>query len=57
MHDIVFADVNECTLGTSTCSQTCTNTDGSFECSCGAGYILEADDIGCDGKKQQNLAL
>ena len=28
----------------------CMNIDGSFECSCGSGYILAADDLDCDGK-------
>ena len=29
----------------------CTNTDGSFECSCGTGYSLSSDSLSCDGKK------
>ena len=31
-------DVNECESGTSGCSQLCSNTVGSFECSCNDGY-------------------
>ena len=34
-------DVDECARGTSGCSQNCTNTIGSFECSCfSSGYKL-----------------
>ena len=35
-----FADVNECTTGEHKCDANadCNNTDGSFECTCKAGY-------------------
>ena len=45
-----FADVDECQADSGGCDQTCSNTDGSFECSCGTGYTLAADSLGCDGK-------
>lgn len=37
---INFADINECTSGTHTCSTNaqCTNTPGSFSCTCNSGY-------------------
>lgn len=41
-------DVNECTDNTSGCVQTCTNTDGSYMCSCRAGYRLNANRHFCD---------
>ncbi|XP_052081717.1 uncharacterized protein LOC127719541 isoform X3 [Mytilus californianus] len=41
------ADVNECQLGTHTCQQLCTNTFGSFTCSCRTGYTLNSDLITC----------
>ncbi len=34
------ADVNECNSNNGGCAQTCTNTVGSFTCSCGSGYTL-----------------
>ena len=30
------------------CAQNCSNTNGSFVCSCGVGYVL-ADDLDCLG--------
>lgn len=33
-------DVNECAAGTHTCSQVCTNTNGSYSCSCNEGFRL-----------------
>ena len=44
-------DVDECDTGNGGCDQNCTNNDGSFLCSCGTGYNLAEDDIGCDGKE------
>ncbi|CAC5419922.1 Fibrillin-1 [Mytilus coruscus] len=41
------ADVNECQLGTHNCQQLCTNTFGSFTCSCRTGYTLNSDLITC----------
>jgi hypothetical protein len=39
------ADVDECAADTSPCdaNATCTNTDGSFECACNAGWVASAD--------------
>ena len=31
------------------CSQYCTNTEGSFECACIDGYILDSDGKNCSG--------
>ena len=45
-----FIDVNECQTSNGGCNQTCTNTYGSFECSCGIGYTLAVDNLDCDGK-------
>jgi len=42
-------DIDECVDGISGCSQVCSNTDGSFECSCMEGYSLGSDEKSCEG--------
>ena len=42
-------DINECATNNGGCSQNCTNTFGSFVCSCMAGYTLGADSRSCNG--------
>ena len=42
-------DVDECGDDTDGCSQTCTNTEGSFTCGCTDGYVLNVDGTNCDG--------
>lgn len=41
-------DINECWKGTSGCQQTCTNTVGSFVCSCYNGYQLGINGKSCE---------
>lgn len=43
------SDVNECAFGSGPCSQICTNTLGSFTCSCEEGFQLASDGRGCIG--------
>ena len=40
-------DINECTEGP--CDHYCTNTDGSFTCSCNNGYELDDNGRSCNG--------
>ena len=47
-------DIDECEE--SVCEQTCTNTPGSFNCSCTIGYDLATDERSCVGKKLILLA-
>ncbi|XP_078064725.1 low-density lipoprotein receptor-related protein 1-like, partial [Mustelus asterias] len=35
-----------------TCSQTCTNTEGSYTCSCVEGYLLQPDNRSCKAKNE-----
>ena len=52
---IVFAGkgdgwyTNECNTNNGGCAQTCTNTEGSFMCSCGSGFQLASNGLDCDG--------
>ena len=41
-------DINECATNNAGCSQNCTNTLGSYFCSCHSGYILNPDRHHCD---------
>lgn len=50
-HYFPYLDIDECTVG-STCSHKCTNTNGSFTCSCFNGYKLQNDGHSCEGKKK-----
>lgn len=45
-------DINECLQngGLGPCQQMCTNTNGSFFCSCRAGYMLGFNQSECIGK-------
>ncbi|MCJ8744680.1 hypothetical protein PDJAM_G00121580 [Pangasius djambal] len=42
-------DFDECTVY-GTCSQTCTNTEGSYFCSCVEGYLAQPDNRSCKAK-------
>ena len=44
---IYFSDIDECLAGTDNCNQVCTNTDGSFTCSCNDGYELQSNGHSC----------
>lgn len=45
---ITCVDINECSRGTDICHEeaTCTNTEGSYECACAAGF--EGDGFRCE---------
>lgn len=32
------------------CEQICSNSDGSFNCDCRAGFRLKSDKMGCEGE-------
>ena len=42
-------DINECNNNNGGCAQTCTNSDGSFQCSCNSGFRLNSDGRTCSG--------
>ena len=37
---LYYIEINECNQGNGGCEHTCTNTAGSFYCSCNTGYQL-----------------
>ena len=49
------ADINECSEGTSGCTDSCTNTQGSFQCGCNNGFTLGGDGRTCVGMYTQVL--
>ena len=44
-----YLDINECLSNNGNCSQVCTNTNGSYYCSCYPGYLLQPDGKTCTG--------
>ena len=46
----MHTDVDECATDNGGCAQTCTNTVGSFVCSCQSGYTLASNGLTCDGE-------
>ena len=46
----MFSDINECLLNNGNCSQSCTNINGSYTCSCQLGYNLNANNGSCNGR-------
>ena len=43
--DLVFhPDIDECSDENGSCSQVCTNTEGSFNCECNTGLLLNSDE-------------
>ena len=52
-----FKDIDECTEGTSGCSQLCNDNDGSFTCDCSGGYRLQSDKKSCAGEYFDEIKL
>ena len=50
MMNLLSTDNNECEMGTHDCHMNakCTNTDGSYNCTCNNGY--EGDGVNCTSK-------
>ena len=46
---VMVIDIDECSLSTDRCDQSCQNTVGSYTCSCNAGYTLDGNGQTCDG--------
>ena len=44
-----FIDVDECSLSNGGCDQLCVNIEGSFQCRCQQGFILDSEKRTCRG--------
>ena len=42
-------DINECSTNNGGCQHMCTNSIGSYTCSCNTGFTLDIDNHGCIG--------
>ena len=53
---LCFLDVDECTIGTSDChnNATCSNTIGTYECTCVFGYTGDGFNCTC---KFENVSM
>ena len=47
-------DVDECSDENDGCSQTCTNTEGSYICGCNTGFVLDSNGATCNGEYYMN---
>ena len=45
----ICTDIDECATDNGGCAQWCNNTDGSYECICGPGFILNNNGKTCNG--------
>ena len=52
-----LADIDECTTDNGECEQTCTNTIGSFYCTCEFGYQLDENRLNCSGETCSIMTL
>ena len=47
LYFLILSDINECSEGVSDCSHLCTNSIGSYTCTCHNGYQLTNDNHTC----------
>ena len=47
-------DIDECSIGNGGCEDECTNTDGSFYCSCFLGFQLN-NNVFCSGRYSRTV--
>ena len=53
----ISIDINECETANGGCQHSCTNTIGSFNCSCYTGYQLDENGLNCSGERSWNNKL
>ena len=52
-----YLDINECKTNNGGCQHSCSNTVGSYSCTCNGGYELHSDEETCDGKKNEIIII
>lgn len=52
-----FADINECMDDPGICQHNCTNTVGSYECTCPPGYRVSKDKSACEGMYISHMVI
>ena len=45
----VSLDIDECETNMAMCEHSCKNTNGSFNCFCDEGYVLQSNNRSCTG--------
>ena len=56
MYTYYMTDINECVTFNGYCDQNCTNTIGSYTCSCVEGFVINNNSRSCDGKKAKDIS-
>lgn len=46
---LIIIDINECNSNNGGCEQNCINQQGTYHCTCNAGYDLSSNKHNCDG--------
>ena len=52
---LYYSDINECDTSNGGCDHNCSNSIGSYKCSCDAGYKLADDEHSCEGIERNCL--
>lgn len=51
---VISADIDECSLDSVNCDQLCSNSNGSYACSCRSGFVLNDNNYTCDGENKHD---
>ena len=57
IHILTYIDMDECSEEVTLCEHTCTNTVGSYSCTCKEGYHLHTDGHSCIGELVEELFI